>query len=157
MDFGEILNKWESGQGRNPKKSAINEWLKDNEVYDKDAQSEYKNSNTCAENRRRKMKLRPDAVLDIHGLTSEEAWLLLDNFFQNAKENGYEKLRIIHGKGSHTARESQPDTVISAAQGEAVLRETVRKFIEQCKFAGESGYEKSINGGSGATWVLLKE
>jgi len=68
---------------------------------------------------------------------------LLDQFFSNAKENGYEKLRIIHGKGNRS-------------QEGAVLRQTVRKYIEQCPFAGENGFEKSANGGSGATWVFLK-
>jgi hypothetical protein len=33
---------------------------------------------------------------------------------------------------------------------------TVRKYIEKCPFAGESGHEKAANGGTGATWVLLK-
>ena len=160
MDFGEILKKWEHGQTRNSKKPAMDEWLKDNEIFDKDTQNELntKNYMSSAENRRRKMKLRPDAVLDIHGLTSEEAWLALETFFENAKENNYEKLRIIHGKGNHTMTEySHNKSGIALSQGESILRATVRKFIEQCKFAGESGCEKSINGGSGATWVLLKK
>ena len=150
MDFGEILDKWEGRKpefrgevpGANSKKSAMELWLQKNEIYDKDANEE-KNPGH-GENKKRLLNKKPDAVVDIHGLTSEEAWLSLEQFFENAKTNDYKKLRIIHGKGNHT-------------QGDAVLKATVRKFIEQCNFAGESGYEKSENGGSGATWVLLKK
>jgi len=141
MDFGDILKKWEQGQHEKNKESDMETWLKINEVIDKDAVEQEKN--IPGEKRRHLLNAKPDDILDIHGSTSEEAWLSLEKFFQNAKDNNYEKLRIIHGKGNHT-------------QGEAVLKNTVRKFIEQCSFAGESGYEKSSGGGGGATWVLLK-
>ncbi|MCL2806086.1 MAG: Smr/MutS family protein [Treponema sp.] len=139
MDFGEILKKWESGQ---PQKTTMQTWLDNNEIIDKDAG--IKKTLKPGENRNRLIRIKPDAILDIHGLTSEEAWLSLEKFFVNAKNNGYEKIRVIHGKGNH-------------CQGEAVLKSTVRKFTEQCSFAGESGYENAANGGSGATWVLLKD
>jgi DNA-nicking Smr family endonuclease len=125
MDFGEILDKWENS----------------NNVYDKDADEE--KTAAPGRNKKRLLNVKPDAILDIHGFTSEKAWLELDNFFTTAKDSGHKKLRIIHGKGNHS-------------QGEAVLNELTRKFIEKCPFAGESGHEKSANGGSGATWVLIK-
>jgi len=153
VDFGEILKKWESGaSGRasgaasGGKKSGsqnavMEKWLQENEITDKDANIQEKRA--AGENRSRLLGAKPDAVIDIHGLSSEEAWAALDQFFDNAKENGYEKIRIIHGKGNHSP-------------GDAVLKKTARKFIEQNVFAGESGFEKAVNGGSGATWVLLK-
>jgi len=141
MDFGDILNKWEQRQPQSNKKSDMETWLNNNEVTDKDADEEKRNN--PGEKRRHLLNAKPDDILDIHGCTSEEALVSLEEFFQKAKNNNYEKLRIIHGKGNHT-------------QGEAVLKNIVRKFIEQCSFAGESGYEKSSGGGSGATWVLLK-
>ena len=116
-------------------------WLKDNKVYNKDAA--VNKTSAPGENRRRLLREKPDDILDIHCFTKEEAWLALDSFFSNAKDCGYEKLRIIHGKGNHS-------------RGEAVLGHTVRRYIEQCPSAGESGYEKAANGGSGATWVLIK-
>jgi DNA-nicking Smr family endonuclease len=146
MDFGEILKKWENGKSHSSKKSTLEAWLETNEVIDKDAktQDEYAPSNPrSGERRRRLLNAKPDDILDIHGLTRDNAWLSLEQFFQNAKSNNYEKLRIIHGKGNHS-------------QGEAVLKKIVRSFIEQCSFAGESGIENSANGKSGATWVLLK-
>jgi DNA-nicking Smr family endonuclease len=148
MDFGEILKKWENRQTGKPvlpntsQKSDMETWLKNNEIIDKDADTQ--RNFAPGEKRRRLLNKKPDDVFDIHGLTSEKAWSLLEQFFENAKNNGCEKLRIIHGKGNHT-------------QGEAILGSIVKKFIEQCSYAGESGYENSSNGGTGATWVLLKE
>jgi DNA-nicking Smr family endonuclease len=141
MNFGDILSEWERGQTGASRKSDMEIWLQKNDVYDKDAN--VKSRAAPGENRKRLLNSQPDDVLDIHGLTGEKAWFSLDEFFTKAKDCGYEKLRIIHGKGNHS-------------QGEAVLGRTVLKFIEQCAFAGESGFEKSINGGAGATWVLLK-
>jgi len=140
VDFGEILNKWE--QGHPASKDAMQKWLDKNPVCDKDA-----NAKTAAipgERRQRLMRIEPDDTIDLHGVTGEKAYLLLDRFFLNAKNSGYEKLRIIHGKGNRS-------------RGEAVLGKTVRNFIEQCPFAGESGSEKASKGGTGATWVFLKD
>jgi len=139
MNFGDILEKWEREQPAF-QSSAARTWLKDKNIRDADA----KETAVPGENRRRLLRLRPDDIIDIHGATGEKARLLLDQFFSNAKECGFEKLRIIHGKGNRS-------------QGEAILRRTVREYIEQCSFAGESGYEKSANGGTGATWVFLRD
>ena len=132
MNFGDILEKWERGQPDASRDNSIN----------KDAAAQ--KTSVPGEKRRRLMRTQPDDTIDIHGYTGEKAWLRLDQFFTNARDNGFEKLRIIHGKGNNS-------------QGEAVLGHIVRKFIEQCSFAGESGYEKAANGGTGATWVLLKD
>jgi DNA-nicking Smr family endonuclease len=141
MDFGDILKKWERGQNSGSGKSEIDNHLREKTLIDKDENSHKMNSQGV--NRRRLLNIKPDAIIDIHGLNGETAWLELDRFFENAKKSGYEKVRVIHGKGNHSP-------------GESVLGRTVRQFIEQCSFAGESGFEKSTNGGSGATWVLLK-
>jgi len=132
MNFADILDKWEKGKTPN----SIKELMDDKETKTDD-------KTKLVEHRRRLKLKKPDDTLDIHGLTNDEAWLSLDRFFENAKKMSFEKLLIIHGKGNHSS-------------GEAVLTQTVRKYIEQCPLAGESGYEKPASGGSGATWVLLK-
>jgi len=119
----------------------LEEWLQNNKITDKDASVE--RTHIPTENKRRLLRAKPDDILDIHGLTGEKAWITLDHFFTDAKDRGCKKLRIIHGKGNKS-------------QGKTVLGSVVRKYIEKCPFAGESGYEKSANGGTGATWVLLK-
>lgn len=139
-DFGDILEKWESGSA-NSQKNIMDEWLQDKKIHDKDYEIN-KISNSI--NKRRYLhQKKPDDILDIHGQTGEEALYSLECFFSNARENNYRKLRIIHGKGNHT-------------NGAPTLGITVRNYIEKCPFAGESGFEKPVNGGSGATWVLIK-
>jgi len=126
-NFGDILDKWISVNG-----------VQDKDVEDRDKQV------SAQEKRRRLRNKKPDAELDIHGKTRDEAWQELDVFFGDAKEKGFEKIIIIHGKGNHSA-------------GESVLKRVVMDFIERCPFAGESGKGKAAAGGEGATWVLLKE
>jgi DNA-nicking Smr family endonuclease len=142
VKFEEILKKWESisGESSNQKKE-IDEWLSNDKIFDKDSISKDSNKR---ENRQRLIRINPDDILDIHGLTSDMAWVSMEKFFADAREKGFEKLRIIHGKGNHS-------------EGDAVLKDTVRKYIEKCPFAGESGFEKAKHGGAGATWVLLKD
>jgi len=126
MNFEDILNKWEKNNG----------------IYDKDKEAERERISP-QERRSRLKNKKPDAELDIHGLTRDEAWQALEIFFNDSKGKGLEKILIIHGKGNHSA-------------GEAVLKRIVMEFIEHCPFAGESGRGKSVTGGEGATWVLLK-
>jgi DNA-nicking Smr family endonuclease len=129
MDFGDILTKWEK-QGPNG-------------TYDKDVIEENKLV-SAQEKRHRLRNKKPDAEIDLHNYTKEDACLAMDNFFNESKEKGYEKILIIHGKGNHST-------------GEAVLKRAVMDFIEHCPFAGESGRGKNSHGGEGATWVLLKD
>jgi DNA-nicking Smr family endonuclease len=128
MDFGRILNEWDK---RSP---AVRDYKKDD-----DTRVESK-----ADERKRLMNKRPDAVIDLHGQTKDEAWESLDEFFRISRSRGLEKVLIIHGKGNH-------------ANSEGALRVLSRQFIELCPFAGASGHSNAANGGSGATWVLLKD
>jgi DNA-nicking Smr family endonuclease len=155
MNFGDILNKWENQKpgltesGGNSadtdsekKPNPMDSWIREKGIYDKDAEEEKPIS--AQEKRRRLKNKKPDAEIDIHGQTRDEAWQALETFFNESKANGYEKVLIIHGKGNHST-------------GESVLKRMVLEFIEHCPIAGESGRGKSSAGGEGATWVLLKE
>jgi len=122
-------------------------WLQQNPVHDKDRFPDTDHPDeygTPSSERRRLLRLKaPDATLDLHGLTRDEAWDRLSLFFNDAKRQKLEKVLIVHGKGNHSP-------------GEAVLKKTTREFIERCPHAGESGKADARRGGSGATWVLLK-
>jgi DNA-nicking Smr family endonuclease len=161
MDFGEILDQWDrqtararkggrggSGNGKAEKEperiDPLAAWLRVHGIYDKDAEAETTRTDDVGTRRRRLLAKAADAVLDLHGLTRDEAWTALDTFFRDSRRRGFEKLLVIHGKGNHS-------------QSNVVLKETVRSFIENCPFAGESGHGGAATGGSGATWVLLKE
>jgi DNA-nicking Smr family endonuclease len=169
VDFGEILDRWERDQGsreekkgrqekKNSRKEAaapasprrdtarlLSDWLDAHGVIDKDGDAEDLEHNgtalSPAERRRRLLARRPDAAIDLHGLTRDQAWAALEEFFENSRRRGFIKLALIHGKGNHSP-------------AGAVLRRTVREFIERCPFAGESGQGPA--GGTGVTWVLLK-
>jgi DNA-nicking Smr family endonuclease len=119
-------------------------WLRVNGIQDKDADSGETARGRAGERRRRLIAKKPDASLDLHGLTRDEAWIAMETFFQEGRRQDFEKLLLVHGKGNHS-------------DGDAVLKRAVRQFIENCPFAGESGQPSAELGGSGATWVLLKE
>jgi len=149
LDFGEILDKWEKNNAiANPS----GDWLKDIPVFDKDS-FDRGNENRPGERRQRLLRKKPDACIDLHGLSGEEAWIALESFFENSRRQGHEKLLIIHGKGNHYSAVS--DAPIHANAG--VLKNTTKRFIENCPFAGENGFAHIREGGSGATWVILKK
>jgi DNA-nicking Smr family endonuclease len=158
MDFGDILDTWErqvrkTGTAKAGAPGAadpplervdpLTAWLRVKGVRDKDLE-EAEASESPRERRRRLLYKRPDGVLDLHGLTRDDAWAEMEVFFDSSRRQGFEKVLVVHGKGNHSG-------------GEPVLKRAVREFIERCPFAGESGHAKAATGGSGAVWVLLKE
>ena len=179
MDFGKILDKWEKetvrtkgkkptrtpcmnasgGRDEEPQPShPMDLWLDSNGVYDKDAASSgdnefHKDRNFPGKRRQKLLRKKPDAVIDLHGLTIDEAWTALEAFFENSRGKGFEKVLIIHGKGNHR----NPAFQGSLSGNEAMMRSITRRFIEYCSFAGESGFCTAREGGRGATWVILKE
>ncbi|MGP1415268.1 MAG: Smr/MutS family protein [Treponema sp.] len=138
-DFGDILKQFEGSQKSNKKfiHNAMLDHMDKYGVKDKDVLDFQKNK--CVNHK----KLTSDDTIDLHGLTSKEALEKLKLFFDNAVKNRYKKVSIIHGKGKHS-------------KVSAVLYEVVRKFLEENKHAGKSGFEKNDKGGSGTTWVMLK-
>jgi DNA-nicking Smr family endonuclease len=141
VDFKDILDEWER---RNPQSG---------KGPSKDADPG--NSRAPGEKRRRLLAKKPDAVLDLHGLTRDEAWSALDMFFEDARNRGFEKVLIVHGKGNHAAGKTVPSATGSAPPP-SPLKTLVRTFLERCPLAGENGYGSSREGGSGATWVLIR-
>lgn len=171
-DFGDILNQWEAetakpfGKKRitkikkaesekrktekleeKPSKRktlSINQkqeiWLRKYGVINKDAEAKQPQR---LQSFVRPEKLKIDDTIDLHGMTEKEAELALHSFFMQALSKGFKKVLIIHGKGNHS-------------KDEPVLKKLVQRFLEENPNAGRSGKEKAENGGSGATWVMLK-
>jgi len=102
-----------------------------------------------ASRRRRLIRKNPEASIDLHGLTRDEAWDALHDFFNMAQFRGLEKVLIIHGKGNRINESGQYTT--------GVLKKMVQDFLEHCPYAGENGYSSASTGGSGSTWVLIKK
>ena len=119
-------------------------WLNHHGVIDKDKIADEAAAEARLNNREYLQSLRAEAVLDLHGLTRDEAWERMQNFVSDCIKRGLKKIQFIHGKGNHSTG-SDP-----------VLGQTVRLFIEQHKNLGTSGHPDSNHGGNGATWVLIK-
>ena len=146
MNFGDILEKWERQSAGTRRRDPSG-----NKAYDSSVREEYATETVLrGERRSRLLRKRPDDSIDLHGLTRDEAWTALGTFFENSQKKGCEKLLIIHGKGNHRSLLNE------APLDEGALRDLVRSFIEYCSFAGESGYSPAREGGTGATWVILK-
>jgi len=146
VNFGDILDKWE--------KSAPKNASYDKEAFGRREENVY-GGVVAGERRSRLRRKPPDDSIDLHGLTRDEAWSALETFFEASRRKGCEKVLIIHGKGNHLSGGLSPGE--GTRQSEGALRDLSRSFIEACSFAGESGYSSAREGGSGATWVILKE
>ncbi len=85
-----------------------------------------------------------EAQLDLHGLTQKEALEELEGFILRSHAAQKRKILIIHGKGRHSK------------EGESVLKPLVVQYLRQCEYVRASGPAKMKDGGSGATWAILK-
>lgn len=171
MDFGDILAQWErqqTGRTTSPRKgktpqasshSRANEqkqaaekqakeqmeaWLDRFGTVDKDEISKQREIRSQLERPSFLRSLKPQAQVDLHNLTQDEARRRLAVFVADCRARGLKKVLIIHGKGNHTH------------DGEPVLGKLVRHFIEADERLGEWGHPDRAGGGSGATWVILK-
>lgn len=184
MDFGDILNQWEGASEAKPQKkqpqvshkkanaptkeekeaakqgytweqimeqdskkhmNPMDIWLNRHGTVDKDKISEEARRNEKFSNVDYLRSMNPEAVIDLHQLTREEAWTKLQYFVNDCYNRNLKKILIVHGKGIHSAG-SDP-----------VLGPMVRLFIEQDKRLGISGHPDRNHGGSGATWVIIRE
>ncbi len=129
---------------QNPTINPMELWLRRYGITDKDAIRESSEEAALMQSREYISKMRPEARIDLHGNTRDEAWARLETFVNDAVKRGLKKIEIVHGKGIHSTG-SDP-----------VLGPMVRTFIEQNKHLGVSGHNDRNHGGSGATWVLIK-
>jgi len=88
-------------------------------------------------------RLPVDDTLDVHGLTTEEATLLLDAFIDKGLKEGHTKLLVVHGKGNHS-------------EDEPVLSKAVRDVLETDSRVGTFGHPERSLGGRGATWFIVR-
>ncbi|MEM6974095.1 MAG: Smr/MutS family protein [Pseudomonadota bacterium] len=106
--------------------------------------------------RLRKGAREPDARLDLHGLTAEQAHRRLDRFLAEAVSAGLRVVLVITGKGGRRRPEDAP----WLPEGRGVLRDAAPRWIRQ----GAQGrrivgiYEAHIrHGGAGAFYVYLRK
>jgi DNA-nicking Smr family endonuclease len=90
-------------------------------------------------------QLKPEAELDLHGLTVEESSAKVQFFLQDALYQGFQTTLIITGKGLHSS-------------DGPVLRQAVERLLEtQRDIVLEWGLAPKSYGGSGALVVFLRQ
>lgn len=142
-----IQKKTVSQQMEEDSKKKINPmelWLRRYGTVDKDKVIEQYHQNQKLQSHDYIKNMPVDAYLDLHGLTRDEAWPRLEAFTSDCIRRGMKKIMFIHGKGNHSS------------SNDPVLGELVRLFIEKNKMLGTSGHPNRTQGGSGATWVMIK-
>lgn len=131
MDFASIINEW---LDRHPP-----------ETKEEEPSDDIALRRQAAERRAELRRMKPQATLDLHGLTVTEALERADAFLEEARASGLKKVLVIHGKGLHSH------------EGEAVLKTAVRSHIQNHPLAGEVGVPDRAMGGEGALWVAIRE
>ena len=89
---------------------------------------------------------RPDAELDLHGKTREEAIMMVQNFVIECRSNRFRNALIITGKGKHSGN-SGP-----------VLKKEVGFWLKKNgkPYLKDFGDAPAHWGGTGALWLVFK-
>ncbi|MDX1594006.1 MAG: Smr/MutS family protein [Gammaproteobacteria bacterium] len=98
---------------------------------------------TRTRQRLRRGQIRPEATLDLHGLTRHEALGILETFLERAQAARRRCVLVIHGvgRGSVTG---------------GVLRQAVPGWLEAHPEVLDSAPARPADGGAGACYVLLR-
>lgn len=92
----------------------------------------------------RRGHFRVESEIDLHGLTALEAKQAMHDFIAEALAQRMSCIRIVHGKG----RRSGP-------RG-PVLKNVVNQYLQRLQPVQAFGSARSVDGGSGAVYVLLR-
>jgi DNA-nicking Smr family endonuclease len=117
-------------------------YLDQHGVVDKDASSVLKKRKKITISRK-----HPRAILDLHGMKSDEAARKIRSELTRCSERGIKELLIIHGKGYHSAPQEGP-----------VLKNLVRDMLERELGSMIRDFRTALpkDGGEGATLVYLR-
>jgi DNA-nicking Smr family endonuclease len=137
MDFGDILDEWDRIKNEGEESPAPRNGSDEKDPREPAGEDRSREA-------RRLAALKPQAVLDLHGLTAEAAESAIAAFIEGSAREGLEKVLVIHGKGLHSEG------------GQSVLKKTARRVLEAHPLAGRIGEASRFDGGSGALWVLIR-
>jgi DNA-nicking Smr family endonuclease len=91
----------------------------------------------------RRGQFSPLAELDLHGLRSEDARVIVAEFLYRAQQRSYRCVRIIHGKG------------LGSGPKGPVIKQKLGGWLRQRKDVLAFCSARPVDGGSGALYVLL--
>ena len=92
----------------------------------------------------RRGQLIPEAAIDLHGLTREQALQELHGFIHECIDRGIKNVQVVHGKG------------YQSEQGKPVLKPSVAVWLKQIPEVLAYAPCLPHDGGEGALYVLLK-
>ena len=96
-------------------------------------------------------------VIDLHGYSIENANKVIEDFIINSYQDGFNKLKIVTGKGLHSQNENNP----YVSKDLSILKYSVPDFIKKNKnlinLINEISDAKIEDGGSGAFYIYLKK
>ncbi len=161
MDFDSILEEWENKKdrskparptaGSSSPSTGTGGYGFGDEVLDRYlpgaetvAAKNTEESPPVAEGRSIWLRRPVQDVLDLHGLNGREARVELGRFIGSMRRRELRKGLVIHGKGLHSRDGS-------------VLAPLVREYLEMSSEVGEFGRAGRTEGGSGATWFILRQ
>ena len=96
-------------------------------------------------------------AIDLHGYSIENANKVIEDFIINSYQDGFNKLKIVTGKGLHSQNENNP----YVSKDLSILKYSVPDFIKKNKnlinLINEISDAKIEDGGSGAFYIYLKK
>ena len=102
-------------------------------------------------------KYYKSSEIDLHGFTLDEANNKIEKFILDSYENGFNKLRIVTGKGLHSNNEKDP----YVSKDLSILRYSVPEYIksndELMNLITEFKEANIQEGGEGAFYIFLKK
>lgn len=90
----------------------------------------------------RKGQYNVDAMLDLHGMTVDEAKTIIDQFLRNCLQQKLRVILIIHGKGHHSQK--------------PILKNKLNQWLREINFVLAFCSASPSHGSRGAIYVLLK-
>ena len=95
--------------------------------------------------------------IDLHGFTLDDANKEIEKFINECFNNGFNKIRVVTGKGLHSNNEQDP----YVSKDMSILRYSVPEFIknniELMKIINEFKEAPIEDGGEGAFYIYLKK
>ena len=95
--------------------------------------------------------------IDLHGYSLDDANKTIQNFIENAYENGVSKIIVVTGKGLHSDVEKDPYVSKDLSILKYSVPEFIKNNIELMKKIIEIKDAKIKDGGSGSFYIFLKK
>jgi DNA-nicking Smr family endonuclease len=151
LDINQILRDKSDKAIHDNSKHYINVNVSHDDLYNENLNIEFSHRQNGIQNKvihdlkSLKYKFRNSEILDLHGLTANEAELELNAFIKENYYNNSKYLLIIHGKG------------LNNKDNQAPIKRLVEKFILNSSHVLAANSANKNYGGFGATLLILKK